>query len=95
MEKILKTVTEEKNDTENKDTKEDKNVKKKDTENKGGEENKEIKKKDKESKKIEKEGRNKASGNNSPREKSKIYILGDSMIKKLNGYFLTKKVRHK
>ena len=42
MEKILKTVTEEKNDTENNDTKEDKNVKKKDTENKGGEEIKPV-----------------------------------------------------
>ena len=95
MKKNRKTITKKKNDAENKDTKEDKKVKKKDTENKGGEENKEIKKKDKESKKKEKEGKNKANGNNSPREKSKIYILGDSMIKKLNGYFLTKKVRHK
>ena len=94
-ERNRKIITEEKNETENKDTKKDKNVKKKDTENKGGEENKEVKKKDKESKKKEKEGRNTANGNNSPREKSKIYILGDSMIKKLNGYFLTKKVRHK
>ena len=84
-----------KHDTENKDTKEDKKVKKKKTENKGGEENKEIKKKDRESKKKDKEGKNKPKGNNSLREKSKIYILGDSMIKKLNGYFLTKKVRHK
>ena len=39
--------------------------------------------------------KNKANGNNSSNEKSKIYTLGDSMIKKLNGYFLTKKVRHK
>ena len=84
-----------KHDTENKDTKEDKKVKKKKTENKGGEENKEIKKKDKESKKKGKEGKNKPKGNNSPREKSKIYTLGDSMIKKLNDYFLTRKVRHK
>ena len=70
-------------------------VKKKDTENKGREDNKEIKKKDKESRKKDKEGKNKANGNNSRREKSEIYILGDSMIKKLNRYFLTKKVRHK
>ena len=76
-------------------TKQDKNVKKKKTENKGGEENKGIKKKDKESKKKDKEEKNKPKGSNSPTEKSKIYILGDSMIKKLNGYFLTKKVRHK
>ena len=94
-EKNRKTITEKKNDTENKDTKENKNIKKKDTENKDGKENKDVKKKDKESKKKEKEVKNKANGNNSPREKLTIYILGDSMIKKLNGYFLTKKVRHK
>ena len=68
---------------------------KKKTENKGGEEKKKIRKKDKESKNKGKEGKNKFKGNNNPREKSKIYILVDSMIKKLNGYFLTKKVRHK
>ena len=68
---------------------------KKETENKGGEEKKKIRKKDKESKNKGKEGKNKFKGNNSPREKSKIYILVDSMIKKLNGYFITKKVRHK
>ena len=94
MKKHRRTTTEKKNDTESKDTKEDKNVQKKKTENKGGEENKEINKKDKESKKKDKEGENKPKGNNSPREKSKKYILGDSMIKKLNGHFLTKKVRH-
>ena len=93
-EKNRKTTTEKKNDIENKDTKEDKSFKKKKTE-KGGEQNKEIKKKDKESKKKGKEGKNKPKGNNSPREKSKIYTLGDSMIKKLNDYFLTRKVRHK
>ena len=95
MKKHRRTTTEKKNDTESKDTKEDKNVQKKKTENKGGEENKEINKKDKESKKKDKEGENKPKGNNSPREKSKIHILGDSMIKKLNGYFLNKEVRHK
>ena len=95
-EKNRKTITGKKNDTETKDTKEDKNVKKKDTENKEGKENKDVKKKDKESKKKKKEKKNKADGNSSPSEKLKIYILGDSMsmIKKLNGYFLTKKVRH-
>ena len=95
MKKHRKTITEKKNDTENKDTKEDKNVKKTDTESKASKENKDVKKKDKESKKKEKEVKNKANGNDSPREKLKIYILGDSMIKKLNGYFLTKKVKHK
>ena len=40
--------------------------------------------------------KNKANDNNIPKEKSKtVYILGDSMIKKLNYYFLTKKVRQK
>ena len=24
-----------------------------------------------------------------------VYILGDSMVKKLNGYLLTRKIRHK
>ena len=95
MKKSRKTTTEKKNDATYKDTKEDKNVKEKKTENNGGEENKEIKKKDKESKKKGKEGKNKPKGNNSPREKSKIYTLGDSMIKKLNDYFLMRKVRHK
>ena len=94
-EKNRKTTTEKKNNAENKDTKEDKNVKKKNTESNGGEENKEIKKKDKESENKGKEGKNKSKGNNSPREKSKICILRDSVIKKLNGYFLKRKVRHK
>ena len=84
-----------KNDTENKDPKEDKNVKKKDTENKDAKEEKNVWKKDKESKNKEIEVKNKANDNNSPREKLKIYILGDSMIKKLNDYFLTKKGRQK
>ena len=88
MKKNSKTITGKKNATENKDTNEEKNVKKKNTENKGGEENKEIRKKDK-------EGKNKPNRNNSPREKSKIYILGDSIINKSNGYFLMGKVRHK
>ena len=70
-----------KNDTENKDPKEDKNVKKKDTESKDAKEEKNVWKKDKESKNKEKEVKNKANDNNSPREKLKIYILGDSMIK--------------
>ena len=95
MKKNRKNTTEKKNDTENKDTKGNKIVQKQNTENKGGEENKEIKKKDEESKKKGKEEKNKPKGNNSLREKSKIYFLGDSMINKLNGYFITKKVRHK
>ena len=89
------TIMWKKNDTENKDPKQDKNIKKKDTENKDAKEKKNVWKKDKESKKKEKEVKNKANDNNSPRGKLTIYILGDSMIKKLNGYFLTKKVRQK
>ena len=88
-EKNRKTNTEKK-----KDTKEDKNVKKNKTENKGGEENKEIKKRDKESKKKGKEGTNKPKGNKSLRKKSKIYFRRQ-YDQELNGYFLTKKVRHK
>lgn len=40
--------------------------------------------------------KNKSNSNCIPREKSRTrYILGDSTIKKLNGYFFTKIVRHK
>ena len=40
--------------------------------------------------------KNKGNVNNNPSEKSEtVYILGDSIIKKLNGYFFVKKVRHK
>ena len=95
MKEIGRSLLKKRTKQRTKTLKRTKTLRKKDTENKGGEENKEVKKKDKESKKKEKEGRNKVNSNNSPREKSKIYILGDSMIKKLNGYFLTKKVRHK
>ena len=28
------------------------------------------------------------------KNKTNVYILGDSMVKKLNGYLLTKKIRH-
>ena len=79
-----------KNDTENKDTKDYKNVKKTLKEKK---EERNILKKDKDSKKKQKEVKTKANDNNSPRKKLKIYILVDIMIKKLNDYFLTKKVR--
>ena len=78
-----------KNDTENKDTKDYKNVKKTRKEKK---EERNILKKDKDSKKKQKEVKTKANDNNSPRKKLKIYILVDIMIKKLNEYFLTKKV---
>ena len=73
-----------------------KTLRKKHTENKDSKENKDIKKKDKESKKDEKEVKNKTNGKNSPRAKSKtVFVLGDSMIKKLNGYFLMRMVRQK
>ena len=95
MKKIGRTLLKKRTTQRAKTLKKAKTLRKKKTENKGGEENKEIKKKDKVSKKEGKEGKNKPKGNNSPRKKSKIYILGDIMIKKLNGYFLTRKVRHK
>ena len=39
---------------------------------------------------------NRTSSNDSKDNKNKTnaYILGDSMVKKLNGYLLTKKIRH-
>ena len=47
-------------------------------------------------KRNENDRNNKNNENKSQREKLKtIYILGDSMVKKLNGYLLTKKVKHK
>ena len=95
MKEVGRPLLKKKSNAENNNTKEDKKVKKKDTESKDGKENKDVKK-DKESKKNEKEVKNKANSNSSRREKLKtVNILADCMIKKLNGYFLPKKVRHK
>ena len=35
------------------------------------------------------------NGNRDNKNKRNIYILGNSMVKKLNGYLLTKKIKHK
>ena len=57
--------------------------------------NKKEKKKDEENKKHEYCKKTKNNENDVPTEKQKtVYILRDSMVKKLNGYLLTKKVRH-
>ena len=54
---------------------------------------KKEKKKEEENKRYE---YGKKTRNSENRKKQKtVYILGDSMVKKLNWYFLTKKVRHK
>ena len=39
--------------------------------------------------------RNNNNENRNNKNKKNVYILGDSMVKKLNGYLLTKKIRHK
>ena len=33
--------------------------------------------------------------NRNNKNKTNVYILGDSMVKKLNGYLLTRKIKHK
>ena len=39
--------------------------------------------------------RNNSNENRNNKNKTNVYILGDRMVKKLNGYLLTKKIRHK
>ena len=39
--------------------------------------------------------RNNNNGNRNNKNKTNTYILGDSMVKKLNGYQLTRKIEHK
>ena len=39
--------------------------------------------------------RNNNSENRNNKNKTSVYILGDSMVKKLNGYLLTRKIKHK
>ena len=39
--------------------------------------------------------RNNSNENRKNKNKTNIYILGDSMVKKVNGYLLTRKIRHK
>ena len=38
--------------------------------------------------------RNSSNDSKDNKNKTNAYILGDSMVKKLNGYLLTKKIRH-
>ena len=38
---------------------------------------------------------NKTKVSSSPKSRQSVYILGDSMVKKLNGFFLTKNIKHK
>ena len=57
---------------------------------------KKEKKKDKENKRYEYGKKTRNTENDALTEKQKtVYILGDCMVKKLTGYLLTKKVRHK
>ena len=58
-----------------------------------------IKKKKKKNNEIKRKANGKNEKNNvndiTKEKQETVYILGDSMVKKLNGYLLTKKVRHK
>ena len=94
IDKYCDIKDDQKKDDQRKDNKKE-NVKKK-VENK--DENKKSKEKDKKSEKSNRKNNEKESKNNDNmlREKEKsVYILRDSIIKKVNGYFLTKKLRHK
>ena len=50
-------------------------------------------KKKKEDNHKETENRNNENKNN--KNKTNFYILGDNIVKKLNGYLLTRKIKHK
>ena len=94
IDKYCDIKDDQKKDDQRKDNKKE-NVKKK-VENK--DEKKKSKEKDKKSEKSNRKNNEKESKNNNnmSREKQKsVHILGDSIIKKVNGYFLTKKLRHK
>ena len=39
--------------------------------------------------------RNNNNENRNNKNKTNVYILGDSMVRKLNGYLLTRKIKHK
>ena len=58
-----------------------------------------IKKEKKKNNEIKRKANDKKEKNNvndiTKEKQETVYILGDSMVKKLNGYLLTKKVRHK
>ena len=51
--------------------------------------------KKKESNRNEITNRNNNNDNRDNKNKTNAYILGNSMVKKLNGYLLTEKIRHK
>ena len=94
IDKYCNIKDDQKKDDQMKDNKKE-NVKKK-VEKK--DEKKKSKEKDKKSEKSNRKNNEKESKNkdNMSREKQKsVYILGDNIIKKVNGYFLTKKLRHK
>ena len=94
IDKYCDIKDDQKKDDQMKDNKKE-NVKKKVEKKDEKQKSKEKDKKSEESnrKNNEKESKNK---DNMSREKQKsVYILGDSIIKKVNGYFLTKKLRHK
>ena len=55
--------------------------------------NEKKKKKKKEDNYKETTNRNKENRNN--KNNTNVYILGDSIVKKLNGYLLTRKIKHK
>ena len=52
-------------------------------------------KKKKEDNYKETTNRNNSNENRSNKNKTNAYILGGSMVKKLNGYLLTRKIKHK
>ena len=58
-----------------------------------------IKKEKKKNNEIKRKANDKKEKNNvndiTKEKQETVHILGDSMVKKLNGYLLTKKVRHK
>ena len=55
----------------------------------------EKKRQNKKKENNENSNRNNSNENRNNQSKLNIYILGDSMIKKLNGYLLTRKIKHK
>ena len=63
--------------------------------NKDNHKNKKNEKSSKERKRKQETKETSAVQNTSDTGKPSIYIMGDSMMKKLNGYLLTKKIKHK
>ena len=55
----------------------------------------EKKKQKKEKEDNYKETTNRNNENRNNKNKTNVYILGDSIVKKLNGYLLTRKIKHK